>query len=211
MRAALRGRVSERGPQDLALSPYAVHRVLADEYGVTDPEVPVEVHALTAGWPALVHYAAEAVARNPAVDLLEALAGEGAPAAYWLRDEVLPAVQPDQRRALVCLAGLGPVTRTACGDAAGLVATGILTTLHGIGREGLVQTVPVLAEVLGTVEPRPSEPSCASSSRRSSGPACRSARLVRACSSATGRPRCAWWPSVATRCCVAARPQEWSR
>ena len=89
VRAALRGRVSERGPQDLALSAYAVHRVLADEYGVADPELPVEVHALTAGWPALVHLAAEALARNSAVDLRVALAGDGAPAAYWLQDEVL--------------------------------------------------------------------------------------------------------------------------
>ena len=43
-------RVRTRGPAELSLTPYDVRRVLVDEYGVTDPEAPVEIHRLTAGW-----------------------------------------------------------------------------------------------------------------------------------------------------------------
>ncbi|HEX6148194.1 tetratricopeptide repeat protein [Nocardioides sp.] len=154
----LRGR--ERGPEDLCLSPYDVRRVLLDEYGVADPEVPVEVHALTAGWPTLVHLAAEELARRPDVDVRSALSSRGAPATGWVQREVLPTLRPDARRLLAGLAGLGPLApevfdrvadvldvgpRDWSGD---LTSFGILTPLRGLGRDGLVEIVPVLADVL---------------------------------------------------------------
>ena len=49
----LRGQVFERGPADLALEPFAVARLLADEYAVNDPEAAPRVFDLTRGWPAL--------------------------------------------------------------------------------------------------------------------------------------------------------------
>ena len=76
-RMRLRGPVFERGPLDLALDPMAVARVLAEEYGVLDPEAAARVHALTAGWPALVHLAADTLAREPGSDLAEALSRPG--------------------------------------------------------------------------------------------------------------------------------------
>ena len=156
VRVNLRGRVRERGPEDLALSAYAVHRVLVDEYGVLDPEVPLDVHVLTAGWPALVHFAGDALSRNPAVDLRTALGADSAPAAYWLREEVLPDVSPAGLRSLVSLSGLGPVT-PATGDRAELVGTGLLTLLHAVGQEGLVQVVPAVAESLAAAGQRPTQ------------------------------------------------------
>ena len=161
VRRRLRGRVRERGPDDLALSPYAVHRVLVDEYGVVDPEVPIEVHALTAGWPALVHFAADALARNPDVDLRAALIAPATPALYWLREEVFPTITQGSQRMLAVLSGLGPTTRNVCrrmADVVGLAGqewpiddlegSGILTALHGVGREGLVEVVPMVAGAL---------------------------------------------------------------
>ena len=157
----LRGRVQRRGPADLALTPYDVHRVLVEEYAVNDPELPVTVHALTGGWPALVHFAAEALAGGTCGDLEAALVGaEAAAAAVWLRGEVLSTLSPGTHQVLACLGDLGPApgaTGVAVADALGLrpddwrcgelMATGVLQPLHGIGRDGLVQVVPVVAGV----------------------------------------------------------------
>ena len=63
-RSRLRGQVYERGPQDLALEQYPIARILAEEYAVLDPEAAGRVLALTAGWPALVHFAADVLARQ---------------------------------------------------------------------------------------------------------------------------------------------------
>ena len=63
----------------------------------------------------------------------------------------------DQRRALAL------PDRTGAGHPGGVRGGGrpgrhgILTALHGIGREGLVEAVPVVAEVLGSVESPPGE------------------------------------------------------
>jgi hypothetical protein len=111
---AIRRRIRMHGPDDLALSPYDVHRVLVDEYGVLDPEVPVEVHALTVGWPALVHFAADALARQPGVPLREALTSPAGAATYWIRSEVLDALPSASQRILGYLSGLGPITPQAC-------------------------------------------------------------------------------------------------
>ncbi len=167
VRRLLRGRVRELGPEDLALDPYAVRRVLVDEYGVLDPEAPVDVHALTAGWPSLVHFAADVLTRHPDADLRSALTKQGAPAAAWLREEVLPVVGPGSRHLLACLSGLGPLSPDVCGNVAealdlgsgewsiaDLEAAGIFTPLHGLGRDGLLEIVPAVADVLAAnVEP----------------------------------------------------------
>ena len=58
------GRVSERDAGDLALTPYAVARLLANEYRVSDPEAGVRVAELTAGWPTLVHFCGEVLRRD---------------------------------------------------------------------------------------------------------------------------------------------------
>ena len=154
----LRGGLHQRGPDDLALTPYAIRRVLAEEYAVTDPELPVLVHALTSGWPALVHYAADELAGDPCSDLQAALADESGPAARWLRRDVLTPLAAGTQRVLACLGDLGPTTE-GTGDVVAraldlepeswrsvdLVATGVLRRLHGIGRGGLVQVVPAIA------------------------------------------------------------------
>ena len=51
VRGRLRGQTCERDATDLALTPYAIARLLADEFGVTDPEAALRVADLTAGWP----------------------------------------------------------------------------------------------------------------------------------------------------------------
>lgn len=152
------GRMQERGPEALSLTPYDVHRVLVEEYAVTDPELPVTVHALTDGWPALVHLAAEALAGGTCTDLEAALVNEGAPATVWLRRDVLAALSPGTQQVLACLGDLGPTPEGTGAEVAAalglgpedwrlgdLVATGLLQRLHGIGRDGLVQAVPVVA------------------------------------------------------------------
>src|SRR5204862_4131902 len=73
--AALPDPVTERGPADLALDPAQTAVVLQDEHGVADADLAYVVHDLTAGWPALVHLAGDAVAshRVGRGDLLAAL------------------------------------------------------------------------------------------------------------------------------------------
>ena len=153
-------RVRTRGPSELSLTPYDVHRVLVDEYGVTDPEAPVEIHRLTAGWPALMHHAADALARTPDTDVRAALAGPGTPAEMWLRDQLVPTLSGAARQLVASLAGLGPFTPAVLTQVAkaldldpenwtrDLVSLGVLTALRGPGREGLLQVVPVVGDVL---------------------------------------------------------------
>ena len=106
----LRGQVFERGPEDLVLTPHAIGRVLTEEYGVIDPEAPTRVHALTGGWPALVHFAADALSRRPADDLAGALTRPGSSAATWLETEVLAPLPAEAVHLLAVLAELEPVT-----------------------------------------------------------------------------------------------------
>jgi DNA-binding SARP family transcriptional activator/tetratricopeptide (TPR) repeat protein len=153
-------RVRTRGPSELSLTPYDVHRVLVDEYGVSDPEAPVEIHRLTAGWPALVHHAADALARTPDTDVRAALAGPGTPAEMWLRHQLVPTLPRATRQLATSLAGLGPFTPgvlTRVAEALDLdrqdwardlVSLGVLTPLREPGREGLLQVVPVVGDVL---------------------------------------------------------------
>ena len=91
----LRGQFFERGPADLALEPFAVARLLADEYAVTDPEAAPRVVDLTGGWPALVHFAGDALARQPDVDLARSLTRPSSAAAAWVASNVLAGVPDD--------------------------------------------------------------------------------------------------------------------
>ena len=77
--------MSERDAADLALTPYEIARLLADESGVTDPEAALRVADLTAGWPTLVRFAGDALGRDAHVDLATAMTAPGAPAADWIR------------------------------------------------------------------------------------------------------------------------------
>lgn len=155
------GRIRERGPEHLALDPYAVHRVLADEYDLTDPEVPIVVQTLTAGWPALVHLAADALTGTPGGDVEQSLIAESSLAAHWLRREVLAELSPAAATLLSHLGGTGPISRSAAlqvietlGLTEGvraveeLEAVGVLTRLRGPGRDGQVEVVPILAAVV---------------------------------------------------------------
>ena len=114
LRDSLRGQVLVRGPSDLALDPYAVACCLAHDHGVSDPETAVRVAELTAGWPALVHYAGDALSRDRQTDLDELFASPEGVVARWLRREVLDPLPPGVRRLLSELAGLGPVTESLC-------------------------------------------------------------------------------------------------
>lgn len=169
-RARLTGPVSEVGPAELALSPATVAAVLAEEYGLDDPELPTRVHAATAGWPTLVHLAAEAASRKPRTDLAMALGRPGSAAAAWLESEVLGDLSGEDVDLLSAVADLEPLTSDLvrhvlrqCGLASGgtdaetdivdrLLATGLLVPHPRavlVGR-GELRLVPVLRGVLGS-------------------------------------------------------------
>ena len=106
VRDRLRGQTCERDAADLALTPYEIARLLADESGVTDPEAALRVADLTAGWPTLVRFAGDALGRDTHVDLAMAMTAPGSPAADWIRSSVLdtlPAGAEDVLRAVACI------------------------------------------------------------------------------------------------------------
>ena len=106
VRDRLRGQACERDAADLALTPYEIARLLADESGVTDPEAALRVAELTAGWPTLVRFAGDALGRDAHVDLAMAMTAPGSPAADWIRSSVLdtlPAGAEDVLRAVACI------------------------------------------------------------------------------------------------------------
>ena len=158
-RACLRGPVFERGPTDLALTPAAVAAVLRDEHGVDDATLAMQAYAVTAGWPALVHFAGDALARD-ADHLLAALTEPGTAAASWVLAEVLGDLAPGVAHALELLADLDPLSAdlfaslagTDSGDAFGWLRRTGLVVPHprqrrGPGREP-GRLVPVVAAVL---------------------------------------------------------------
>jgi DNA-binding SARP family transcriptional activator/ATP/maltotriose-dependent transcriptional regulator MalT len=124
--SALPAPVTERTAADLGMPADAVAEVLADEYGVADVSLAYQVAELTAGWPALVTFAGEAL-RHRAVgyrDLLRALTGPGTPAAIWLREEVLATLPPSVDALLGALVDLEPITVPLCAHLAGTGALG---------------------------------------------------------------------------------------
>ncbi|BEL05672.1 hypothetical protein Q0Z83_038630 [Actinoplanes sichuanensis] len=163
--AALSGAAVERGAADLALSLDQVARVLREEHGIVDAEVAVLVYDVTAGWPALVQFAGEALARQGvgAQELLAAITAPGTEAANWLGEQVL-AEQPEGAAGLLEAAvALDPVADGLClGLAdAGLLDTGMpgtpLDSLRWLNRAGLLvarggtasRLVPAVSAVLG--------------------------------------------------------------
>ncbi len=153
MKERLRGTVLQRSAGDLALDELAVMRLLRDEYHLTDPELAAPLCRLTAGWPALVHLVADAVACHGG-DLADA-AGPTSPAATWVVTELLTDLEPGVLRWLGTVASLGPVVPSLVHrlDAAGVPPVAV-RDLHRLGllvgspdRPGL-RLVPVLAQVL---------------------------------------------------------------
>ena len=132
LRRGLSGRAVERDAGDLALTPWAVARVLADGYGVPDAASALRVADFSGGWPALVHTCADVLSRDPRADLAAVLGASGA-VADWIRTEVLDPLAPDASAVLRAVAGLGPAAPVSPGVAdAILAATGCPT------RPGLV-------------------------------------------------------------------------
>jgi DNA-binding SARP family transcriptional activator/tetratricopeptide (TPR) repeat protein len=153
-----RGTLAETGPADLAL-PVEQIAALARGYGLSQPSLPERLFDATAGWPALVHLAAETLATGGVPDgaLLPALVEPGSALAGYLNDEVLAGLPEAARRLLREVARFAPVTVGLC-EALGhrraehLVAllsrTGLVAP-RGVGAGGLRRVVPVLAAVAG--------------------------------------------------------------
>lgn len=164
LRSGIPGRVRERVAADLALGPYAVAALLAQEYAVTDPESALRVAELTAGWPVLVHFAGDALGRDPQVDLTQALCAPGTPAAQWVLAHVLADLPPWLGQALRAAAALdqeAPVTaavvdalsvpdtaRPAPDVVEQLCRLGVLAARRRVGSATELVLVPVLAGVL---------------------------------------------------------------
>ena len=143
VRSDLPGQFFERGPADLALEAYPIARLLAEEYGVLDPEAAPRVAALTAGWPALVHFAGDVHARQPDADLARSMTGPSSAAAEWLISNVLANLAPDALSLLAIVAELGPVTPGVCdrlaaetGHGAGRPVCGVVAQRRGAGPKG---------------------------------------------------------------------------
>ncbi len=163
LRDRLPGRVCQRAATDLALTAYETARLLADA-GVADAETAVRVAELTAGWPALVHFAGDVLGRDAQADVLDALTSPGAPAADWVRTAVLsdlPSGAEEVLRALAHVDTDGPLTQSVCdalatelggtrlpGMVEQLCRTGVLVRRRGVGRTSDVVMVPVVAHVL---------------------------------------------------------------
>ena len=140
---------------------YPIARILAEEYAVLDPEAAGKVHALTAGWPALVHFAADVLARQQHTDLSQALTRPGSAAATWLTSNVLGNLPDAVRDVLEVLAGLDVATPDLCArlwpDEGGQPAVeamhqlrrmGVLVPIRRLDGEGPLAVVPMVAGVV---------------------------------------------------------------
>jgi DNA-binding SARP family transcriptional activator len=162
------------GPAELSLPVDRVADLLADEYDVTDwtaggydagaRDLPERVHQATAGWPALVHLAAEMLRTGgvPHGDLLPVLAAPGGLIAGYLAEEVLPALPEPAFRLLEHVGDLAPVDPDLCralghpsaAETVRLLARcGLLTTAGSPppvpgGPLPSARIVPVVAEVV---------------------------------------------------------------
>lgn len=168
VRAEIRGRLSERDATDLALQPYTVARLLAEEFGVDDPETALRVADVTAGWPMLVRWAGDALRRDRHVNLVEALTGSDAPAATWLAQQGLGALAGRSAAILRAVADVDPgcpvtpgvverLTRLVDPSSAHrppqrlitrLQQLGLLSRRRRVGRQGAWVMVPAVALLL---------------------------------------------------------------
>ncbi|MGL5827393.1 MAG: BTAD domain-containing putative transcriptional regulator, partial [Nocardioides sp.] len=131
-------------------------------HGVDDPEAVAVVAELTAGWPALVHYCADAISRQgtPAAHLLDRLRPSGSDCAEFVLDQVMPSLSAaalDVVRELAALAELdAPLTpelsehREADSAFAELSRVGLLVVPRpGRGAaDGVLRMVPLIAAVV---------------------------------------------------------------
>ncbi len=157
------GRVSERDAGDLALTPYAVARVLADVYGVSDPEAGLRVAELTAGWPALVHFCGETLRRDGRADLATAITAAG-PVADWISADVVAGLPDGAAEILAAVAAVdlaGPLSQDLCDEllvrtgrapvpqlVRGLLSAGVLVPKRRVSTQTEVIMVPAIALVL---------------------------------------------------------------
>jgi DNA-binding SARP family transcriptional activator len=163
--AALPGPVVEHTAADLALPLDGVARVLRDDHGVVDAEAAYLVHDLTVGWPALVAFAGDAVARGASTrsELIDALTEPGSPAAAWMWDEALAGLPAPVARLLDGCTYLDPISRELCEElaAAGHLAydedwlawlrtVGLVTAIASAARpdDAGFRVVPVVAGLL---------------------------------------------------------------
>ncbi|WP_117208578.1 BTAD domain-containing putative transcriptional regulator [Allorhizocola rhizosphaerae] len=106
-----RGLLAELGPGDLALTRSQVEALLRHEYRVGEADL---VWAWTAGWPALVHLAGQALARPDRPASPQALLGwmtaSDTPIADFFESEVLEGLAPEVLGLLADAAYLDPVT-----------------------------------------------------------------------------------------------------
>jgi DNA-binding SARP family transcriptional activator len=164
-----RGVVGHVLPADLALPAGRIAAVLRDEHDLRDPWLPSHLRAVTGGWPALVHLAAETVARLPAgavgsgavgstEELLAALAEPETGVSGYIADEVLGGLPGDAVRLVLDLATFDPVS-VDLARALGhddppldrLTQTGITTVTDAAGR---YRIVPLIAAVAAAIRPR---------------------------------------------------------
>jgi DNA-binding SARP family transcriptional activator/tetratricopeptide (TPR) repeat protein len=163
------------GPAELALSVDQIADLLTTGYDLTDADLggydgnardlPERLHQATAGWPALVHLAAETLRTGgvPHGPLLPVIAAPGSLLAGYLAEEVLPALPEEATRLLADLGDLAPVGGGLC-RALGhprsdeivrlLTGSGLLTTAGSPrpvpgGPPPSLRIVPVIAEVVG--------------------------------------------------------------
>ncbi|MBI4941736.1 MAG: hypothetical protein HY830_13400 [Actinobacteria bacterium] len=154
VRTALRRPVLVRCAADLALTVEGTARVLREDHGVTDLDVADAVHAATAGWPLLVHLAAD-VAATPGADaayVRARLAAADSPCRHWLADRVLT------RLDAVALDVLDRAVRV------GPVAPGLLREVAGEQAAEAVRVLTVTG-LLGPAEPLLSGPGQAAAPR----------------------------------------------
>ncbi|MET7877642.1 BTAD domain-containing putative transcriptional regulator [Micromonospora profundi] len=107
---------TELGPADLALSPDRIADLLAEEYGLSTPDLADRVYSATGGWPALVHLSAETLRLGgvPSGPLAPILSEPGGPIARYVADEVLAALPADANRLLRQVGALTPVSVGLC-------------------------------------------------------------------------------------------------
>ena len=164
------GRVSERDAGDLALTPYAVAQVLADVYGVTDPEAGLRVAELTAGWPALVHFCGEALRRDGRADLAATITAAGS-VADWIGANVVASLPAGAAEILAAVAAVdlaGPLSQDLCDEllvrtgrepvpqlVRGLLSAGVLVPRRRVSTETEVIMVPAIALVLRATSTSP--------------------------------------------------------
>lgn len=157
------GAPTEVGPRSLALPPHRVARLLADRYGIEDPDLAADVHRLTAGWPALTQLVGAALEHGTGARADETLTAPGTTLHDYLASEVLDELPPAMVELLGAMAELGSVS-VGLADALGHQDAAAALTL--LSRIGLLQPpvpghewytpVPAVAAVARARVPRSS-------------------------------------------------------